>query len=93
MLVGPDERTVILIVGDGVAEASELEELAHRQLEKAEAGVKRHGRAFDFETARDRHGLPSAQDFDQNYRDALRRRVAAHKANPISDPPRVPLRA
>ena len=60
MIVGPDERTVLLVVGDGVAEAAELEELAHAQLEKAERNVKKHGRAFDFAAARERAGLPQA---------------------------------
>lgn len=92
MIVGPDERTVLLIVGDGVAEAAELEELAHAGLERQEKNVKKHGRAFDFESARERAGLPQAGEFDQNYRDALRRRVDAHKRNPFSDPARVPQR-
>ncbi|KKN32294.1 hypothetical protein LCGC14_0815360 [marine sediment metagenome] len=92
MIVGPDERTVMLIVGDGVAEAAELEELAHAGLERQEKNVKKHGRAFDFASARDRAGLPQANEFDQNYRDALRRRAAAHKRNPFSDPARVPQR-
>ena len=93
MILGPDERTVLLIVGAGVAEASELEDLAYAQLEKAEANTKKHGRAFDFKEARERRGLPQATEFDQLYRDALRRRVKQHKQNPFSDPARVPQRA
>ena len=92
MIVGPDERTVLLVVGDGVAEAAELEELAYHQLEKAEGEVKKHGRAFDFQSARERRGIPQAGEFDGLYRDALRRRIAAHKRNPFSDPARVPHR-
>ncbi len=92
MIVGPDERTVLLVVGDGVAEAAELEELAHAQLEKAERNVKKHGRAFDFAAARERAGLPQASEFDGLYRDALTRRIADHKRNPFSDPARVPQR-
>ncbi len=92
MILGPDERSVLLVVGDGVAEASELEDLAYHQLEKAEKNVKKHGRAFDFEKARERRGLPQAGEFDQLYRDALRRRAEDHKRNPISDPARVPQR-
>ena len=92
MILGPDERSVLLVVGDGVAEASELEDLAYGQLEKAERNVKKHGRAFDFASARERRGLPQVSEFDQLYRDALRRRADAHKRNPISDPARVPQR-
>ena len=90
MIVGPDERTVMLVIGDGEAEASELEELAHAQLERAERNVKKYGRAFDFAAARERRGLPQASEFDQLYRDALRRRIADHKRNPFSDPARIP---
>ena len=92
MIVGPDEKTVMLVVGDGVAEAAELEELAYHQLEKAEGEVKKHGRAFDFKSARERRGLPQADQFDPLYREALQRRVADHKRNPFSDPARVPQR-
>lgn len=92
MILGPDERTVMLVIGDGVAEASELQDLAYGQLEKAEANVKKHGRAFDFQSARERQGLPQAGEFDQLFRDALRRRADAHKRNPVSDPARVPER-
>lgn len=92
MIVGPDERTVMLIVGDGVAEAAELEDLAHAGLERQERNVKKHGRAFDFASARERAGLPQAGEFDNLYRDALTRRVADHKRNPFSDPARVPQR-
>ena len=92
MIIGPDERTVLLVVGDGVAEAAELEDLAHAQLERAERNVKKHGRAFDFASARERRGLPQASEFDSLYRDALTRRIADHKRNPFSDPARVPQR-
>jgi len=92
MILGPDERTVLLVVGDGVAEAAELEDLAHAQLEKAEAKFQKHGRSFDFESARERYGLPQAGQFDSLYRDALQRRVADHKRSPLSDPARIPQR-
>ena len=92
MIVGPDDHTVLMVVGDGVAETSELQELAYAGLERAERTVKRTGRAFDFEAARANAGRPSAAKFDELYRDALQRRVAQHKANPVSDPARVPLR-
>lgn len=92
MILGPDDHTVLLVVGDGVAEASELEDLAYGQLEKAERNVKQTGRAFNFQEARERRGLPQASEFDQLFRDALRRRADGHKRNPVSDPARVPQR-
>ena len=92
MIVGPDSHTVMLVVGDGVAEAAELEDLAYHQFEKAEKSVQKTGRAFDFAAARENAGYPQAKEFDQLYRDALRRRIAQHKANPLSDPARQPRR-
>lgn len=71
MLIGPDERTVILIVGDGQAEAAELEDLAVMKMEQAEEKARKGQRGFDFEAARDRRGLPSAKEFDGLFRQAL----------------------
>jgi len=79
MLVGPDERTVILVIGDGHAEAAELEDLAVRKLELAEEKARKGQRGFDFEAARERHGLPSAKEFDPLFRQALRDSVARQK--------------
>jgi len=75
MLLGPDERTVILIVGDGEAEAAELEDLAVMKMEQAEEKARRGQRGFDFEAARDRRGLPSAKEFDGLFRQALQDNV------------------
>ena len=79
MVVGPDERTVILVVGDGQAEAAELEDLAVMKLEQAEEKARKGQRGFDFEAARERHGLPSAKDFDPLFRQALQDSVARQK--------------
>ena len=79
MLVGPDERTVILIVGDGQAEAAELEDLAVMKLEQANEKARKGQRGFDFEAARERHGLPSAKEFDPLFRQALQDSVNRQK--------------
>src|SRR3990167_2372308 len=79
MLVGPDERTVILIVGDGEAEAAELEDLAVMKMEQAEERARKGQRGFDFEAARDRRGVPGANQFDGLFRQALQDSVKRQK--------------
>ena len=79
MLVGPDERTVILVVGNGEAEAAELEDLAVMKLEQAEEKARKGQRGFDFEAAREKHGLPSAKEFDGLFRQALQDSVKRQK--------------
>jgi len=79
MLIGPDERTVILIVGDGQAEAAELEDLAVMKLEQAEEKARKGQRGFDFEAARERRGAPSAKEFDGLFRQALQDSVKRQK--------------
>ena len=79
MLLGPDERTVILIVGDGQAEAAELEDLAVMKMEQAEEKARKGQRGFDFEAARERRGVPSAKEFDPLFRQALQDSVKRQK--------------
>lgn len=88
---GPD-GTSIIIMGGGVAEASEIRDVAHDALERAEQRTKKTGRSFDFNSARERERLPRREDVDAMIRDAMRRRAQQHIANPITDPARVPLR-
>lgn len=79
----------VVIMGDGVTEASELEDLA--QMAIAEAKTPEQRKAFN-EEQREKRGMPRSEDFDKNLRDALQRRIAHHKANPVTDPARVPQR-
>lgn len=86
MVPGADAPT--LIAGMGIATASELQDCAvvtwHEQTRKLAAT----GSLVDFDELRERHNLMRREDVDAATRDALRRRVAEHKANPISDPVR-----
>jgi hypothetical protein len=90
LLWGPDERSVMLIMGDGEAEAAELEDLAQAVLAKAQSNVDKTGRAVDFDALREKHGLMRREEVDAAVRDALRRRIAQHRANPVTDPFRQP---
>ena len=80
-----------LIPGFGYATAAELKDCAvytwHRQIEKLKAGS-----LFDYDALRERHGLMRREDVDAATREAMHKRIAKHKANPVSDPPRQPVR-
>ena len=90
MLVGPDERTIILIVGDGVAEAAELEDLALATLNRQQERVRKQGRSLDFDALRERHGLMRREEVDPAIRQALIERIRRHQRSPITDPVRIP---
>ncbi len=80
-----------LIPGFGYATAAELKDCAvytwHHQVEK----LAKTGTLLDFDELRERHGLMRREDVDAATREALLRRVAQHKANPVTDPPRQPV--
>ncbi len=90
LLVGPDERTVILIVGDGAAEAAELEDIALAKLDQQRSRVRKTGRGLDFDAMRDRHNLMRREDVDPAIRQALVDRIKAHQSNSRTDPSRIP---
>ena len=87
LLWAPDGMQ-IMIMGHGYASASEIQDLAYAALDKAEVNAKKLGRSFNFDEARTKNGLPRRENVDPMIRDALRRRAAQHKANPITDPAR-----
>lgn len=77
-----DSRQRRLIVGDGDATAAELQDLALKATEEP--------RRMDFDALREKRGDIRREQVDSAIREALHRRVAQHKANPITDPPRIP---
>ena len=88
MVSGADAPT--LIAGMGYASAAELQDCAvvtwEEQTTKFAAGKP----LLDYDAARERRGLMPREEVDAATRDALLRRVAAHMANPITDPFRQP---
>lgn len=91
LLYGPDDRVLTVIIGSGKTEASELQDIALEALERnAERERANRGSAVNFDELRQRAGAVPREQYDAAFRDALRRRVAQHKANPFSDPARVP---
>jgi len=79
-----------LIAGFGYATAAELKDCAvytwYHQIEKLKTGT-----LLDFDELRERHGLMRREEVDAATREAMLRRIAQHKANPVSDPFRQPV--
>jgi len=92
MVMVPGLQAPTLIAGLGYATAAELRDCAvvtwHEQLEKLAAGDN----IKDFDALRERHGLMRREDVDPAIREAMLRRIAQHKANPVTDPFRQPTR-
>lgn len=91
MVPGSDSPT--LIPGMGFATAAELQDCAIVAWTKQTEQLVKMGHVVDFDALRERHGLMRREEVDVATRDAMVRRVAHHKANPISDPERQPVYA
>ncbi len=91
MVLVPGADAPTLIAGMGYATAAELQDCAvvtwHEQTRK----LATTGKLVDFDALRERRGLMRREEVDLATREALLRRVAQHKANPISDPARQPV--
>lgn len=90
---GPGQ-VVAFIAAEGVTPAAELQDLAVSAFGRALEKIKKHnGQLFDSDEMREKHGAVPKAAFDAEFRNALEDRVALHKANPITDPPRQPYHA
>lgn len=92
MVMVPGTPAPTLIQGMGYATAAELRDCAvvtwHSQVER----MAKQGALVDFDVAREKRGLMRREDVDAAVRDAMLRRVEQHKANPVTDPFRQPVR-
>lgn len=91
LLIGPDGRTPILLIGDGVTEAAELQDMAMAYIDKQEKEIASHGRGMDFDLLRQKSGAVRRDKVGQAISDAIAARIAHHQANPRTDPFRQPL--
>lgn len=92
MVFVPGAPAPTLIPGFGYAPAAELRDCAVYAWHKQGERIRKTGSLVDFDALREKHGMMRREDVDPATREALRRRAAQHKANPISDPERVPVR-
>lgn len=90
LVLVPGAASPTAIVGQGYATAAELQDCAvvtwHQQTER----LRKTGGLIDFDQARERAGLMRREEVDAAVRDALARRIAQHKASPVTDPFRQP---
>lgn len=90
IVVGPDGRTPIMVVGLGVTEVAELEDVINEGVDRAKEKIKKYGTQMPFEEYRERHGLPRSEDFGTLFAEAVERRINEHKRNPRTNPARKP---
>ena len=88
----PGADAPIAIAGMGYATAAELQDCAVVTWHDKTAKLANGGKLLDFDALRDKHGLMRREDVDAATREALVARIAKHKANPVTDPQRVPQR-
>ena len=82
LVLVPGADAPVAIAGMGYATAAELQDCAI-----VTWGNKA---TFDFDALREKHGLMRREEVDAATREAMRARIAKHKQNPRTDPPRVP---
>ena len=86
MIVGPDGGVPILIMVDGDTEAAEMQDLALAAVDKQQEQIKKTGRAMDFDSLREQHGMVRREDFAQTLSDGLQRNVEYLKTHQVTDP-------
>ena len=91
MVMVPGAQAPTLIAGLGYASAAELRDCAVVTWYEHTEKLAKTGGLLDFNALRERRGLMRREDMDAAVREAMRRRVAQHKANPVTDPPRQPV--
>jgi hypothetical protein len=84
MLFGPDEYVPILVIGDGVTEAAEMADLAEEAIGRQQENVKKWGRGFNFDEARERRGMIRREDFGPALAEAFARRAQFLRANQVT---------
>lgn len=78
------------IAGWGLSEVEEIRDQAVAVWELITERLAKKGTTFDFDSAREKHGLMRREDVDAAIREAMRDRIKKHKASPVTDPPREP---
>ncbi len=92
LVMVPGGAAPTAITGLGYATAAELQDCAVVTWERQAEKLDKTGSILDFDALRERHGLMRREEVDAATREALLQRIAKHKANPITDPPRQPER-
>ncbi len=78
------------VCGMGLAPVYEMRDECVARWEITENRLARTGNIVDFDVLREKAGLVERSKVDEAFRTALTDRIAAHKASPVTDPPRQP---
>lgn len=94
---GPYQPVLLLIPGApqqiagwGLSSVEEIRDQAVAVWELITERLAKTGSTFDFDAAREKHGLMRREDVDAAIRQAMQDRINDHKANPVTNPPREP---
>ena len=90
LLLIPEHPT--LLVGLGYATASELRDDAVNLWGKYTERLRKTGSLVNFDELREKARLPRHEDVKALTQEAFAERIRQHRANPITDPAREPLR-
>lgn len=93
LLVGADGATPVLLMADPEMEAAEIADIAAESYERQSKRIAEGRGVIDFAAARQRRGMPSREDAGAHIAQAIADRMEEHRRNPITDPPRQPLKA
>ncbi len=93
MVMVPGANAPTLVAGLGYATAAELRDCAVAAWSKQTDKLATTGSLADFDALREKHGLMRREEVDNATREAFLRRIADHKANPVTDPSRQPVYA
>jgi hypothetical protein len=81
----------VLLHGMGYASAAELKDDAVQLWGKYTQRLTKQEDLVDFDYLREKYGLPERSKVKELTAEAFHNRILAHKANPVTDPPRQPL--
>lgn len=76
------------VCGMGLAPVYEIRDECVARWEITEDRIRKTGHIVDFDVLREKAGLVERSKVDEAFRTALTDRIAAHRASPITDPPR-----
>lgn len=92
LLLVPGAQTMPAINGLGIAPAAELRDCATAYWQQTEEDVRLKRSFVNFDEARERRGLLPRDKVDAAVREAMQDRIRRHKASPVTDPQRQPVR-
>ncbi len=88
MVPAPDQVHLVLVQGMGFATAAEMQDLCVVSFARGLESIERTGSIMDFAKFREQEGWLPQSEVRAATGNAFRDRMARHRANPRTDPPR-----